>query len=126
VTGSASGGFPLYVEPEAYRATQRRLLEDVRPKRLHMGHRFRLADGTSLESVIEGDQVQRALRDGLATHERVMEALREVGHIDLDRPSPLALRPVAEAFGLDPSTPTAWPGALFITVHGYLRAAAKV
>jgi len=123
VTGSASGGFPLYVDPEAYRATQRRLLDDVRPKRLHMGHKFRLADGTALEPVIDGPSVEAALRDSLAMHDRVSEAARNVGSIDLERPNALALRPAAEALGL-PDSPTAWPGAFFITLHGYLKSAA--
>jgi glyoxylase-like metal-dependent hydrolase (beta-lactamase superfamily II) len=124
VTGSASGGFPLYVEPRSYRATQQKLLDDVRPKRLHMGHRFRLADGTSLESVIDGPQVEAALRDGLALHERIEAALGNVGHIDLEQPKAVALRPLAEALGVAGDQPTAWPGAFFITVHGYLAAAA--
>ena len=123
VTGSASGGFPLYVDPEAYRATQRRLLDDVRPKRLHMGHKFRLADGAALEPVIDGPSVEAALRDSLAMHDRVSEAARNVGSIDLERPNALALRPAAEALGL-PDSPTAWPGAFFITLHGYLKSAA--
>ena len=37
VCGGGPAGFPLYVDPVAYGATQKRLLEDVRPKRLHLG-----------------------------------------------------------------------------------------
>ncbi len=44
VCGGGAAGFPLYVDPVAYGATQKRLLEDVRPKQLHMGHRFRALD----------------------------------------------------------------------------------
>jgi hydroxyacylglutathione hydrolase len=124
VMGSGPSGFPLYVDPQAYRDSQRRLLEDVRPRRMHLGHKFRLADGTALDNVIEGPNVEAALRDSLLMHERVSDAIRNVGAIDLEHPNALALRPAAEALGLSPDSPTAWPGSFFITVHGYLESAA--
>jgi glyoxylase-like metal-dependent hydrolase (beta-lactamase superfamily II) len=124
VHGSAFGGFPLYVDPLAYRATQQKLLEDVRPKKLFMGHRFRLANGTPLDSIIEGQQVERALRDSLALHERIVEASRSVTGLDVAQPNALALRPAAEAFGFAGDQPAAWPGAFFTTMHGYMKVAA--
>jgi hydroxyacylglutathione hydrolase len=123
VLGSSSSGFPLYVDPVKYAASQRRLLEEVKPKRLLMGHRFRLDDGTPLESVIDGPQVEAALRDSLAMHQRLEELSRNAGAIDLRDPRALALKPVAEALGL-PDQPAAWPSSFFITLHGYLKAAA--
>ena len=91
---------------------------------MHLGHKFRLADGTALDNVIEGPNVEAALRDSLLMHERVSDAIRNVGAIDLEHPNALALRPAAEALGLSPDSPTAWPGSFFITVHGYLKSAA--
>jgi len=49
-----SVGVPLYAEPVTYAASQKLLLEDVRPTRLHMGHRFRALDGSMFDSVIDG------------------------------------------------------------------------
>jgi hydroxyacylglutathione hydrolase len=121
-----SGGMPLYVDPIAYQASQRHLLEDVRPKRLHMGHRFRLADGTPLDSVLDGrEQVERALRESLAMHDRLLEASARVSGLDPSQPDAKAavLAPAAEAVGLRPQEPAAWPAAFFITLHGYLERA---
>jgi hydroxyacylglutathione hydrolase len=117
-----SSGFPLYVDPLAYGATQRKLLDDVRPKRLFMGHRFRLSDGTALESVIDGPQLERALRDSVALHERLSSLAREV-NLDLSHPRAEALRPVAEALGFSPDDPHSWPPSIFTTLHGYMKAA---
>jgi glyoxylase-like metal-dependent hydrolase (beta-lactamase superfamily II) len=123
--GGGAAGFPLYVDPIAYAATQKRLLEDVRPTRLHMGHRFRALDGTVLESVLDGPLVAQTLRDSLAMHERVVAAARNVTALDLSNPKATALQPAAEALGVsgDPST---WPPSFFTTLHGHLaRAAAR-
>lgn len=123
VLGSASGGFPLYVDPLAYRATQQKLLEDVKPRRLYMGHRFKLADGTPLDSVIEGPQVAQALRDSIGFHDRILEAVRGVTSLDLDEPKALALGPAAEALGYAPDQPLTWPAAFITTLHGYMKVA---
>jgi glyoxylase-like metal-dependent hydrolase (beta-lactamase superfamily II) len=125
VCGSA--GVPLFVDPAAYQASQRRLLEEVRPKRLHMGHRFRTADGRALDSVLDGaQQVESALRESLAIHERLREAASRVSGLDPADPTAkaAALAPAAEALGLAPNDPNAWPAPLFITLHGYLVQAA--
>jgi glyoxylase-like metal-dependent hydrolase (beta-lactamase superfamily II) len=120
VCGSA--GMPLYADPTTYAASQHRLLEDVRPKRLHMGHRFRTADGTALDSILDGPRVETALRDSLALHDRLLAAVDKVRDVDPAKPEAraAALGPVAEALGLPADQPGAWPSAFFITVHGYL------
>jgi hypothetical protein len=115
----------LYVDPVAYGATQKRLLDDVRPKRLHMGHRFRALDGSLLESVLDGPRVEQALRDSLAMHERVVAAARSVMNLDLAQPKAAALQPAAQALGVT-GEPATWPPSFFITVHGHLaRASAR-
>jgi hydroxyacylglutathione hydrolase len=118
-----SGGMPLYAEPTTYEASQRALLEDVRPRRLHMGHRFRALDGTAFDSVIDGATVERAIRESLTMHERIADAARQAGSIDVANPKAAALAPVAAALGL-PEDPAAWPAPFFITVHGHLARAA--
>jgi glyoxylase-like metal-dependent hydrolase (beta-lactamase superfamily II) len=118
-----SGGMPLYVDPVAYQASQRHLLEDVRPSRLHMGHRFRTADGSALDSVLDGpQQVETALRESLAMHERLVEATARIQGLDPARPEAqaAALAPAAAALGYPADDPAAWPAPLFITLHGYL------
>jgi hydroxyacylglutathione hydrolase len=117
-------GFPLYVDPLAYRATQQKLLEDVRPTRLYAGHRFTLLDGTALDSVIDGPHVEQALRDSLVFHDRILEAARSVTSLDLAHPNALALGPAAEALGYERDQPLTWPAAFFTTLHGYMKVAA--
>jgi len=119
-----SAGIPLYAEPAAYAASQKRLLEEVRPTRLHMGHRFRGLDGTPGDSVLDGPAVEQALRDSLAIHDRMAAAARQVISIDVDHPKAAALAPAAAALGLPPEDPGTWPSPLFITLHGHLARAA--
>ena len=119
-----SGGIPLYAEPSSYAASQKRLLEEVRPTRLHMGHRFRGIDGTPGDSVRSGAAVEQALRESLAIHDRMAAAARHVTAIDVNAPKAAALAPAAAALGLPPDDPTAWPPSLFITLHGHLARAA--
>ena len=119
-----SPGVPLYVDPVAYAASQKLLMEDVRPRRLHMGHRFRALDGSVLESVLDGPSVERALRDSVAMHERMAAAARTVTTLDVGNPRADALAPAAEALGLPAGDPTAWPPSFFTTLHGHLARAA--
>jgi len=118
-----SVGVPLYVDPAAYGSSQKRLLEDVRPTRLHMGHRFRALDGSVFESVVDGPDVQRALRDSLAMHERMAAAAARVTSLQVSNPRAEALMPAAEALGLPTSDPAAWPSPFFTTLHGHLARA---
>jgi hydroxyacylglutathione hydrolase len=118
VCGSA--GIPLYVDPDRYGATQKRLLEDVRPKRLHMGHRFRALDGSMFESVLDRPAVEHALRDSLAMHQRMVGAAATVVSVDVSHPAAEALVPAARALGLPTAAPAAWPAPFFTTLHGHL------
>jgi hypothetical protein len=116
---------PLYVDPIAYQASQRDLLENVRPNRLHMGHKFRTADGTALDSVLDGAAaVEQALRESLAMHDRLLDATAQISGLDPAKPDAqaAALAPAAQALGFA-EDPTSWPSAFFITVHGYLARA---
>jgi glyoxylase-like metal-dependent hydrolase (beta-lactamase superfamily II) len=124
---AGGGGIPLYVDPVEYGASQKRLLEDVRPNRLYMGHRFRRPDGTANDSIIDGPRnVERALRDSLAVHERMAAAAALVKDVDLANPRAEALAPAAQALGLPSDDPSAWPAPFFTTLHGHLaRAAAR-
>jgi glyoxylase-like metal-dependent hydrolase (beta-lactamase superfamily II) len=123
VCGGGPTGFPLYVDPRAYATSQSRLLDDVRPTRLHMGHKFRAGDGSVLDAVLDGPLVEKALRDSLAMHARVTAAARTVVDLDPAQPRAAALQPAADALGLT-GDPTTWPPAFFITVHGHLARAA--
>jgi hypothetical protein len=74
-----------------------------------------------LESVIDGPQVDAALRDSLAMHERLLEVSRMIDPADLESPTLDTLRPAAEALGFAPDQPATWPPSLFMTLHGYRK-----
>jgi glyoxylase-like metal-dependent hydrolase (beta-lactamase superfamily II) len=118
-----SSGIPLYAEPSTYAASQNLLLDGVRPKRLHMGHRFRALDGSSFDSVIEGPTVERAISHSISMHERIVAAARTVGAVDPAHPKAADLAPAAAFLGLG-DDPAAWPSPFFITLHGHLARAA--
>ncbi|BFO18711.1 hypothetical protein SHKM778_50990 [Streptomyces sp. KM77-8] len=42
----AANGFPGYTDPAAYRASLAYLRDEIRPRRLYLGHPYRRADGT--------------------------------------------------------------------------------
>jgi glyoxylase-like metal-dependent hydrolase (beta-lactamase superfamily II) len=113
-------GIPLYLEPVSYAATQKHVLQDVRPKRLHMGHRFHALDGSVLESILDGPSVERALQESLAMHERMSAAARGCTAVDTANPKAAALTPGAAALGLPADNPEAWPQSFFTTLHGHL------
>lgn len=121
VAGSA--GVPLYTNPVTYGRSQRRLLEDVKPDRLHMGHHFRNAAGQPNPSVIDGrSAVDAALRDSIAVHERMVQAAASVGSMDLDQPRAEAVVSAAVAMGLPADEPANWPASFFTTLYGHLAA----
>jgi glyoxylase-like metal-dependent hydrolase (beta-lactamase superfamily II) len=120
-----SVGVPLYVDPAAYGSSQKHLLEDVRPRRLHMGHRFRALDGSVFDSIVDGPAVERALRDSLAMHDRMAAAAARVTSLEISNPSAEALTPAAEVLGLPAGDPAAWPAPFFTTLHGHLARAAS-
>jgi glyoxylase-like metal-dependent hydrolase (beta-lactamase superfamily II) len=119
---SGSGGIPLYVDPDAYASSQKRLLEDVRPTRLHLGHHFRRLDGTPLDNVLDGPAVVDALRESLAVHQRMAGAASTVVDLDLEHPRAEALVSAAQTLGLS-SDPASWPPSIFATLHGHLARA---
>jgi hypothetical protein len=120
-----TGGMPLYADPVDYAASQKRLLDDVRPRRLHLGHRFKALDGGVYESVLDGPDVDHALRDSIAMHERLVQSARAVTAHDPTQPRAEALAPAARALGLAPDQPSTWPPSTFITLHGHLARAAS-
>lgn len=118
-----SAGIPLYTDPVAYERSQHYLLDDVRPKRLHMGHQFRSASGEPNASVIDGPvEVSDALRDSITVHERMVAAAKSVGTVDLAHPQARSLVAAATAVGLNGEDPLSWPAPFFTTIYGHLAA----
>ncbi len=118
--GSSASAFPLYVHPEGYRRSIRRLLDDVRPSRLHLGHRFYAADGRLLEPVVEGPAAAQALEASLEMERRLREAAASVPKRDGSLRGE-DYRPAAAALGYPDEDPAAWPYPFFTTLRGYVE-----
>lgn len=73
VHGAASR-FPGYADPDAYRASLRHLLDDVRPRRLFLGHPYRTTAGEPYGLELDAAQGRDALRESLDVEARVREA----------------------------------------------------
>ncbi|HTW15589.1 MAG TPA: MBL fold metallo-hydrolase [Nocardioides sp.] len=118
----AANGFPGYADPAGYRAGLVHLRDEVRPRRLFLGHPYRHADGATDGVVLDGDQAQRALAESLDIEARVAEAARLWRHTGPDAGgsphSPFAA--VAEELGYT-GDPTLEPSPFFTTLHGYTR-----
>ncbi len=117
--GSSGGGFPLFVDPGAYRQSLRRLLDDVRPTRLLLGHRFLSPQREPLESILDGAQATSALQASLEMEERLRAAARAV-HSNPGAPDAATFAPAAAALGYSADDPAGWPFPFFTTLGGYL------
>jgi hydroxyacylglutathione hydrolase len=126
VQGRGGGGtFPLVEHPLSYRASLKRLAEDVRPTRMHMGHRFGGLDGVPRDNILDGEAAATMLRES-AELERQLAATAPSLQRPADRPNdPQQFAPIARMVGLSTDDPAAWPASVFITMEGYRRAAER-
>jgi hydroxyacylglutathione hydrolase len=108
----AANGFPGYVDPSAYRASLTYLRDQVRPRRLYLGHPYRTTEGTPYGVELDATQAAEALRESLEVEARVAEAARR----HLPEGPPFA--GVAEELGYT-GDPALEPSPFFTTLHGY-------
>jgi glyoxylase-like metal-dependent hydrolase (beta-lactamase superfamily II) len=108
----AANGFPGYVDPPAYRRSLEHLRDEVRPRRLYLGHPYRRTDGTPYGVELDRDQAQLALQESLDIEARVADAVRR--HLAEGPP----FTRVAEDLGY-PGDPTLEPSPFFTSMHGY-------
>ncbi|WP_320773162.1 MBL fold metallo-hydrolase [Streptomyces sp. CRN 30] len=114
----AANGFPGYEDPAAYRASLRRLRDEIRPRELFLGHPYRSADGVPYEVRLDAEGARRALDESLETEARVADA---AGRCPRDEGSGSPYAPftaVAEELGYT-GDPTLEPSPFFTTLHGY-------
>lgn len=118
----AANGFPSYVDPDAYRASLLHLRDQVKPKRLFLGHPYRSQGAESLGVVLEGEQVAAKIQESLDIEARVRTATEQLG---LDGPavaraaySPFCC--IAHQLRYE-GNPTLEPSPFFTTMHGYFH-----
>jgi glyoxylase-like metal-dependent hydrolase (beta-lactamase superfamily II) len=116
----AANGFPGYADPAAYRAGLTYLRDEVRPRRLYLGHPYRRADGTPYGVELDEAEAREAIAQSLAAEGRVAEAAcgcLEAGLRETDSPySPFAS--AAEQLGYT-GDPALEPSPFFTSMHGY-------
>lgn len=124
VGGSSAGRFPYFVDPVAYRASLTRLVEDVKPARLLLGHHFLDARGGVLDAVISGGTAIEAIRTSLEIEGRLARTATPLGGSSIAIGDVAAFGPVAAALGYGETT-SSWPGPFLATMAGYMEAESK-
>ncbi|EKN66618.1 beta-lactamase [Neobacillus bataviensis LMG 21833] len=116
-----AGGLPTIENPVLYRKSVRRLLEEVRPKRLYLGHPFRNSNGEMQSAQIEGEQVASVLQASLERDAKLRDVVQRHITNELAAEQHELYGPfgrVAEEIGYT-GDPRHLPCAFFVTIHGY-------
>jgi hydroxyacylglutathione hydrolase len=114
-------GLPTIENPGFYRKSVQRLLEEIRPKRLFLGHPFRNKDGVLQGAQIEGEQVETVLRASLDMDAKLSDLVKR--HLANGLPAePHELYgpfgSIAAEIGYT-GDPRNLPCAFFVTMNGY-------
>jgi hydroxyacylglutathione hydrolase len=116
----AASRFPSYEDPDAYRASLTYLRDEIRPRRMFLGHPYRHADGETDGVELDHDQAQVAIAESLENETRIRRAAQRnlaAGLVASDSPySPFAQ--AAEELGYT-RDPTPEPSPFFTTMHAY-------
>ncbi|WP_342431300.1 MBL fold metallo-hydrolase [Neobacillus sp. FSL H8-0543] len=114
-------GLPTIEQPTLYRKSVRRLLEEVRPKRLFLGHPFRNLNGEMQSAQIEGEQVAALLQASLDRDANLSDVVKR----HLTNGIPAEMHELYGPFGLIATEigytgdPRNLPCAFFVTMNGY-------
>lgn len=118
----AANGFPGYTDPAAYRASLRYLRDEVRPRRLYLGHPYRRADGTPYGVELDEAEALEAIGQSLTAEGRVATAACGCLHAGLRETaspySPFAAAAEELAYAGDPALE---PSPFFTSMHGYRK-----
>jgi hydroxyacylglutathione hydrolase len=114
-------GLPTIEEPTLYRKSVQRLLEEVHPTRLFLGHPFRNSNGNMESAQIEGEQVAAVLQVSLDMDARLRDLVKR--HLENDLPAKQnglygPFGSIADEIGYT-GDPRNLPCAFFVTMNGY-------
>jgi hydroxyacylglutathione hydrolase len=114
-------GMPTIENSRSYCKSIKRLLEEVRPSRLFLGHPFRNKDGQMQSAQIEGEEVPAVLRASLEMDDKLRDIVRH--HLKNGKSAeqhelygPFGL--IAEEIGYT-GDPRLLPCAFFVTMNAY-------
>lgn len=123
----AANGFPGYEDPDAYSASLLHLRDEVRPRRLYLGHPYRDSDGVPFGVELDTKQAGRAIQQSLDLEARIREVAERYLR-DGRQPTDSVYSPyarVAAELGYT-GDPTLEPSPFFTTLHGYARQIARL
>lgn len=118
--GGASG-LPTIENPTLYRKSLHRLLEEVLPKRLYLGHPFRNVHGDMQSAQIEGEQVAVVLQASLDMDAKLVDVVKRHLNNGLSNDHHELYGPfgsIADEIGYT-GDPRNLPCAFFVTMPGY-------
>ncbi|WP_051633688.1 MBL fold metallo-hydrolase [Bacillus sp. UNC41MFS5] len=116
-----AGGLPTIEYSSLYRMSIQRLLEEVRPNRLFLGHPFRNSNGEMQSAQIDGEQVTAVLQASIDRDAQLRDVTRR--HLTNGLPSEQhelygPFGSIAEEIGYT-GDPRNLPCAFFVTINGY-------
>jgi glyoxylase-like metal-dependent hydrolase (beta-lactamase superfamily II) len=118
----AASGFPGYQDPDAYRASLRKVVA-LQPAHLYLGHPYRRADGTPFPVALNAADARAALKASLEREARIRSAMD--GFVAAESASPYSpFQAIAAELGYE-GDPTLEPSPFFTTLHGYTQAITK-
>lgn len=120
--GGAKSGIPTIEYPVLYRQSLKRLLDEVCPKRLYLGHHFLNSSGNVVSEQVDGDEVSAVLRDSLEMDtnlgEMVHRHLRDHAESNKDDELYGPFKLIADELNYT-GNPRNLPCAFFVTMNGY-------
>jgi glyoxylase-like metal-dependent hydrolase (beta-lactamase superfamily II) len=120
VCGSSGNKFPLYVDPRAYRGSLLRLRDDLRPKRLHLGHRYLAPSRVPHENQMGGQELDTAFRESLEFEARLAAA---AALVPPGATTAADFAQAAASLGYPADDPLAWPPSFLATLGSYVSPA---
>lgn len=120
--GGANSGIPTIEWPSLYRQSIKRLLEEICPQRLYLGHYFLDASGEAVNAQIEGVEVATVLQNSLDMDAKLKEIVkRHLGDDWKQKETDELYGPFKSiADELDyKGNPQNLPCSFFVTINGY-------
>lgn len=122
--GGAKSGIPTIEHPALYRQSLQYLLNEIRPKRLYLGHHFRDANGTIQSPEVEGDAVAAVLQASLEMDAKLEDIVKRhlSSHTQSNGSDGLygPFGTIADEIGYT-GDPRYLPCAFFVTMNGYQK-----
>lgn len=124
IYGGELSGVPAVEYPNLYRESINKILYNIKPHRLYVGHPFRKSNGTVFSETIDGSEVQLALQESLDMDNKLRSLMAEYGTITVPPENNDSLygtfEPIAKKLNYT-GDPRNMPCAFFVTMHSYLQ-----